>query len=134
MFPRRHAFTAHARVPWRMLGREPYIRFSGRRAPAFDSVVADGCRRAGISLRTRLEADHPQTILALVEAGVGVSLLRASAARARSAGVRFRPLRSAGRRLETVMVWRRVPDSAIVRAFAGVVRDVARAADQDFGA
>jgi hypothetical protein len=32
------------------------------------------------------------------------------------------------------MVWRRVPDSAIVRAFAGVVRDVARAADQDFGA
>jgi DNA-binding transcriptional LysR family regulator len=77
-----------------MLGREPYIRLSGRRAPAFDAVVADGCRRAGITLNTRHEADHPQTILALVEAGVGVSLVPASAARARSAGVRFRPLPS----------------------------------------
>ena len=47
-------------------------------APAFEALVARACHDAGLTLRVKYEVEHPQTILAIVEAGLGISLVPAS--------------------------------------------------------
>jgi DNA-binding transcriptional LysR family regulator len=134
-FPQRHRFAAYQRVPWRALSGEPYILFSPKRAPNYNSVVAHGCREAGISLNVRHEADNPQTVLALVEAGIGVSLVPASFQRVKRPGVAHRGLRPVGPSIKTVMAWRRDDESSpLVQAFLSVIRETTRRARRDGGA
>ena len=125
-FPRGHRFKSYGRVPWTTLADEPYVLFSRRRAPAFDALVARACHDAGVILRVKYEVEHPQTILAIVEAGLGVSLVPASLQLARRSGIAYRPLSPAGPALETVIGWRRDSELPLVQAFVRVARDVAR--------
>jgi len=125
-FPRGHRFKSYGRVVWSALVDEPYVLFSRRRAPAFDALVARACHDAGVSLRVKYEVEHPQTILAIVEAGLGISLVPASLQLARRAGIAYRPLSPPGPALETVIAWRRDSELPLVQAFVRVARDVAR--------
>jgi len=125
-FPRGHRFKSYGRVVWSALVDEPYVLFSRRRAPAFDALVARACHDAGVSLRVQYEVEHPQTILAIVEAGLGISLVPASLQLARRAGIAYRPLSPPGPELETVIAWRRDSELPLVQAFVRVARDVAR--------
>ena len=125
-FPRGHRFKSYGRVPWTALADEPYVLFSRRRAPAFDALVARACHDAGVILRVKYEVEHPQTILAIVEAGLGISLVPASLQRARRSGIAYRPLSPAGPALETVIGWRRDSELPLVQAFVRVAREVAR--------
>jgi DNA-binding transcriptional LysR family regulator len=125
-FPRGHRFKSYGRVVWSALVDEPYVLFSRRRAPAFDALVARACHDAGVSLRVKYEVEHPQTILAIVEAGLGISLVPASLQLARRAGIAYRPLSPPGPELETVIAWRRDSELPLVQAFVRVAREVAR--------
>jgi DNA-binding transcriptional LysR family regulator len=125
-FPREHRFKNYERVPWMALGDQPYILFSRRRAPAFEGVVAQACHEAGVMLKIKYEVEHPQTILAIVEAGLGISLVPASLARLRRPGIGYRGLRPAGPTLETLIAWRRGTERPLVQAFVRVAREVAR--------
>ncbi len=124
VFPPRHPFAGYRRVPWRLLGSEPYISFSERWAPCFAAVIGEACRQAGIALKVRHEVDQPQTVLALVEAGIGVSLVPASFARLTRPGIAHRGLRPVGPSLETVLAWRRDDRSRILQAFIRVVDEI----------
>jgi DNA-binding transcriptional LysR family regulator len=131
-FPHRHRFATFRRVPWRALSEEPYIGFSPKRAPSYHSIVAQGCREAGIRLNVRHEADNPQTVLALVEAGIGVSLVPASFERVKHPGVAHRGLRPVGPSIKTIMAWRQDDEaSPLVQAFLGVIRETTRGTRRD---
>jgi DNA-binding transcriptional LysR family regulator len=125
-FPRGHRFKSYGRVPWSALADEPYVLFSHRRAPAFDALVARACHDAAVALRVKYEVEHPQTILAIVEAGLGVSLVPASLQLAGRSAIAYRPLSPAGPALETVIAWRRDSELPLVQAFVRVAREVAR--------
>jgi len=125
-FPQGHRLKNYERVPWAALADHPYILFSRRRAPAFDAVVARGCHDAGVTLNVKYEVDHPQTILSIVEAGLGISLVPASLTRLERPGVAYRPLRPAGPVLETLIAWRKGNDLPLIREFVRVAREVAR--------
>src|SRR5262250_672215 len=86
-FPRGHRFAAYRLVPWAELAHEPYVLLSRRRAPSFDSIVSRACADAGLTLSVRYEVDHPQAVLALVAAGLGISLAPATFAALKSAGI-----------------------------------------------
>jgi len=86
-FPQGHSFAASHRVPWRDLADEPYVPLSRRRAPAFDGLVAQACADGGLTLSVRYEVDHPQAVLALVAAGLGVSLMPATFDAGKSVGI-----------------------------------------------
>lgn len=122
-FPRGHRFTAYTRIPWGELAGEAYIAFSRERAPTYDAVIAQACRETAITLRVRHEADHPQTILALVEAGIGVSLVPASVTRIRRPGIAHRGLRPVGPPLRTIVAWQRNNELPLVKSFLDVVRE-----------
>lgn len=86
------------------------------------SVILNACRRAGFTPRLM----HPgsmQTNLALVSAGLGVSLMPASIRNRRREGVVYRPLAPAVPRIEMAMVSRRAEPSSVVAAFRETVRD-----------
>jgi DNA-binding transcriptional LysR family regulator len=125
-FPRGHKFKNYGRVSWRALDDEPYVLFSGRRAPAFEALVARACHDAGLTLRVKYEVEHPQTILAIVEAGLGISLVPASLQMVKRPGIAYRRLSPAGPALETVIAWRRDTELPLVQAFVKVAREVAR--------
>jgi DNA-binding transcriptional LysR family regulator len=127
VFPRGHRFTAHRRVPWRELADEAYVLLSRRRAPSFDSIVSQACADAGLTLRVRYEVDHPQAVLALVAAGLGVSLAPATFAALKSPGIAYRGLRPAGPLLRTIVVWRREGGSPLVPRFLRVARETSHA-------
>ncbi len=124
VFPRRHPFAGYPRVPWRMLSSQPYISFSQRQAPCFTALVADACRQAGIALKIRHEVDHPQTLMALVEAGIGVSLVPASFASVKRPGIQHRGMRPVGPTLETILAWRRDDRSRLLQEFIRIVEEV----------
>jgi DNA-binding transcriptional LysR family regulator len=125
-FPRGHRFKNYGRVVWSALGGEPYVLFSRRRAPAFDALVARACHDAGVTLRVKYEVEHPQTILAIVEAGLGVSLVPASLQMVGRPTIAYRRLSPAGPTLDTVIAWRRDSELPLVQAFVKVAREVAR--------
>jgi DNA-binding transcriptional LysR family regulator len=124
-FPRGHRFRDYERVPWKALVDEPYVLVSRRRAPAYEAVVARACHEADVTLKIRYEVEHPQTVLSIVEAGLGVSLVPASMGTLKRPGVAYRRLSPPGPPLETVIAWRRGSDRPLVQAFVAVAREVA---------
>jgi len=125
-FPRGHPFRNHDRVSWKALVDQPYVLVSRRRAPAFEALVARACHQAGVTLKVKYEVEHPQTVLAVVEAGLGISLVPASLQTFRRPGVAYRSLWPPGPELETVIAWRRGSDLPLVQTFVKVAREAAR--------
>lgn len=125
-FPSGHQFEHYERVPWGALANQPYILSSRRRTPAFDVLVARACHDAGVMLTVKYEVEHPQTILAIVEAGLGISLVPASSASLNRPGIAYRHLRPAGPSLETLIAWRRGTERPLVEAFVTVAKEIAR--------
>jgi DNA-binding transcriptional LysR family regulator len=125
-FPRGHRFTDYQRVPWEALADQPYVLFSRRRAPAYQAVVARACRDAGVTLKVKYEVENPQSVLAVVAAGVGISLVPASLQRLKRPGIAYRRLTPTGPALETVIAWHREREGPFVQAFVSVAREIAR--------
>ena len=125
-FPRGHPFKNHERVSWMALVDQPYVLVSRRRAPAFEALVARACHEAGVTLKVKYEVEHPQTVLAVVEAGLGISLVPESLQTFKRPGVAYRPLWPPGPELETVIAWRRGSDLPLVQTFVKVAREAAR--------
>jgi DNA-binding transcriptional LysR family regulator len=125
-FSRGHPFKHRDRVPWTALVDQPYVLFSRRRAPAFEALIARACHQAGVTLKVKYEVEHPQTVLAVVEAGLGVSIVPASLQTSKRPGIAYRPLWPPGPQLETVIAWRRGSDLPLVQTFVRVAREIAR--------
>jgi DNA-binding transcriptional LysR family regulator len=125
-FPQGHRLKSYDRVPWRALAGHPYILCSRRRAPNFEALVAHACQEAGLTLKVQYEVEHPQTVLSIVAAGLGISLVPASLQMVKRPGVAYRSLWPRGPTLETVIAWRRDGEQPLVHAFIEVAREVAR--------
>ena len=114
--PAGHALTALTRVPLRRLAAEPLVLFPRDQAPGFHDLLIDSLAGAGVAPRVIQYAPEMLTIMGLVAAGTGVSLVPASVRRLALDGVAYRPV-SGAPRSELVAVTRAGDDSALVRAF-----------------
>jgi DNA-binding transcriptional LysR family regulator len=92
VLPPSHPLAAAGQLPLGALADEPFVHFPRAVAPALYDQIADACRRAGFRPRVVQEAQEWLTILGLVEAGLGVSLVPASFRRLRWGGVQYKPL------------------------------------------
>ncbi len=77
-------------------------------------------------MKVKYEVEHPQTILAIVEAGLGISLVPASLEKLKRPAIAYRRLQPAGPAVETLIAWRRGSELPLVQAFVKVAREVAR--------
>jgi DNA-binding transcriptional LysR family regulator len=124
VFPPAHPLAERARLPLGDLAEEPFVHFPRAVAPTLFDQIADACRRAGFSPRVVQEAQEWLTILGLVEAGLGVSLVPASFRRLRWGGVQYRPLGPPSEFTNVFICWRDTPPAPAVIPLIEIARSI----------
>ena len=99
------------------LTNEPFVFFPRSYGTGLYGQFFNLARQAGFTPRVAQEAHEALTIIGLVAAGLGVSMLPASFRRIRIDGVVFRPLLDPGATTAVWLVKRRQEHSPLARAF-----------------
>lgn len=118
--PADHPLKSRKKVPLRMLREERFVMFPRSVNPALYANLRDCCRKVGFTPQVVQEAVSKQTILALVEAGLGVALVPESSRHLSPPGVSFRPIDGELPGIEIDAVWRREGDMRNVERFLEV--------------
>jgi len=101
------------RSPWkprlglRSVASEPFIIIARARSASFYNHALSICAASGFAPRVVQEANELFTVLSLVGAGLGVSLVPRSAALMRLPGVRFRDVKQPQAAWNIAVAWRR---------------------------
>lgn len=117
-----HPLTRRKRIPLAALAGESFVLWGRRVNPLFHDEVVNACHDAGFSPNVVQEAGEMPTIVSMVAAGIGVSLVPASMERVRSDGVAYRPVQGRSVRIALALVWRAEHPSALVQNFVAVAR------------
>ncbi len=115
-----------ARVSLADLAEEAFLLFPREAGVSLYDTIVGFCRREGFTPRIEQEAIQMQTIVSLVAAGMGVSLVPASLRRMRRVGVVYRPLAQKSPAVEIGLAQRAGDDAPLVRAFVAEARARAR--------
>jgi DNA-binding transcriptional LysR family regulator len=111
-----HPLAELRRVPLRRLTAEPFVLFPRAQAPGFHDLLIGSVAAVGPPPRVVQYAPEMLTIIGLVAAGIGLSLVPASVARLALDGVTYRPVAGAPS-ASLVAITRAGDSSAAVRAF-----------------
>ena len=101
---RGHPRARARRLKIAQLAGEPFVLASEEVAPTLRATILEHCRSGGFEPDIRFEVQLQQTVLSLVDEGVGVALVPASMRKAQLAGVVFKPLVDAPL-VEQVLAW-----------------------------
>jgi LysR family transcriptional regulator, benzoate and cis,cis-muconate-responsive activator of ben and cat genes len=118
--PADHPLAKRRGVPLAALRGQPFVLFPRHLAPAFHDVVTAMCRRAGFSPEVRHESADYQTMLSLVAAGLGVTIVPASVRNLGRIGVEFRPLAGPKVMAELALMYRPARLSRALEAFIAI--------------
>jgi DNA-binding transcriptional LysR family regulator len=103
--PGGHRLASRRRVALADLAEEPFVIYERESGPAVHDTIVGHCRAAGFSPRIVQEALDVQTIVALVAANLGVSLLIAPTPHTDEAAVVYRPLADTLPTWEMALAW-----------------------------
>jgi DNA-binding transcriptional LysR family regulator len=122
VLPDDHPLAGRGSIALRELAGEPFVLFPRPIGPGLYDQIVGLCRAAGFSPDVVYESAATATMVAMVEAGVGVAVLPASHEGTGSA--RFVPLEGAGFETGIGLAWSSANDAPLVET----VRAAARAA------
>ncbi|GAA5063745.1 LysR family transcriptional regulator [Thermocatellispora tengchongensis] len=126
--PESHPLAARERVSLAQVCAHPLIQAPRSVNPeGHDSMIAI-CRERGLRPNIAREASPKQTIIALVAAGLGASVVPAVLARHPHPGVVYRPIEDGGFGISTALAWRRQNPEPTVLALLDVARELRDAA------
>jgi DNA-binding transcriptional LysR family regulator len=121
VLPSSHPLARAGALPLSSVSREPFVLFPRDAGPSlFDEVIA-GCRRAGFEPILGQEAPQISTVGNLVAAELGVSVVPASIAQVRVAGVEYVPIAEDPPIARLALVIRLNECSPVVHNFAALV-------------
>ena len=123
--PGGHALASGTSITLQMLAPEGFVMFSRRQGTTFHDQVVSLCHQAGFSPKVVQEAVHIPTVLGLVSAGMGITLVPASIRKLQFAGVLYRDLAQVDRITELAMAYRRDDESPVLQSFLNVTRELA---------
>jgi DNA-binding transcriptional LysR family regulator len=124
VLPPGHPLAERPQLPLGELAGEPFVHFPRAVAPTLFDQIAAACQRAGFRPRVVQEAQEWLTILGLVEAGLGVSLVPASFCRLRWGGVLYRPLCPPREFTDVFVCWRMAPVVPAVTSLIDIARSI----------
>jgi DNA-binding transcriptional LysR family regulator len=102
--------------------------------PGMRDETVEFCRRAGCYPQRLPGTTQMLTVIGLVAAGMGLSLVPASMRTVRWKGIVYRPVEDQMPPVADLAVaWRRDETSPVVQAFLGVVREITRTRREDGG-
>ena len=114
VLPAGHPLAGHERVDVTQLGDSPFVLLPRHVGPRLHDQIVGLCIEAGFTPAIGQHAVEWQTVCALVEAGLGVSIAPASIARIRLEGVVFRPLEPDHVRTRVAIGWHREHRSPLI--------------------
>jgi DNA-binding transcriptional LysR family regulator len=103
------------------LAHERFVLFHREGATGLYDTIVGVCNSAGFSPKVEYESNRVQTVLSLVEADEGVSILPACVRILWSNGVRFYRLLPDDVRVALVLAWKKEEPSAVLRSFLDLV-------------
>lgn len=124
VLPEGHPLARLERIAVPMLASEPFVLQSRQLGGGFYVQLMKLCLSYGFSPNVIQEVTEVYTIVSLVAAGIGVSLVPLSTRNIRSQGVVYRELEGAAALTELAVAWQRNVDSAIVKNFLAVAREI----------
>jgi len=114
VLPAGHPLAGYERVQVAQLADLPFVLLPRHVGPRLHDQIVGLCLEAGFSPAIGQHAVEWQTVCALVEAGLGVSIAPASIARIRLEGIVFRPLEPDLLRTRVAIGWRRGNRSPLI--------------------
>lgn len=124
VLPAAHPLASGRTVHLSRLADSPFVLLPREVGPRLHDQITGLCVAAGFSPRVVQHATEWQTVCALVETGLGVSLAPASIRRIRLKGVAFRRIEPDTARTRVAVAWRRNDRSPLVgNLLAAVLQD-----------
>jgi len=121
VLPAEHPLAALAQVPLAALAAEPFVLWPRQASIGFHDELIAACRQLGFSPQLRYEARGAETLLALIAAGLGVSVQPEPYRNLARAGVAFRPLANPAPASVLQLATRRGDGSPVLQRFLTVV-------------
>jgi DNA-binding transcriptional LysR family regulator len=122
VLPSAHPLAAGPTVPIAALAGEPFVLLPRAAGAGLHDRIVGLCAEAGFLPHIAQHAVEWQTVAALVEAGLGVSIAPAGIRRIRLDGVAHRPLEPGGARTAVAMCWRRDDRNPLVHQLVELAR------------
>jgi DNA-binding transcriptional LysR family regulator len=129
--PKNHPLGEQAQIPLRALASEPFVMYERTQRSLIHNQIIAMCLEAGFSPNIVQEAASEQTVIGLVAAGMGISLVSACLSGLRTDEVTYRPLIDPATSVEYAVVWKRENQSPFVKAFLNIAREVTQHAGLD---
>jgi DNA-binding transcriptional LysR family regulator len=123
VLPEGHPLTMREQIEVSLLAHEPFVLQSSQRGAGYYVQLMKLCLVAGFSPNVIQEVTEMHTIVSLVAAGMGVSLVPLSARNIRSQGVVYLELEGATTLTEMAVAWHRDTRSELVQNFLAVARE-----------
>ena len=103
------------------LAKKSFVLFDREGHPRLFDTIIRMCNKAGFSPKVENQPSMMQTVLSLVEAEQGVSIVPACVRNLRSDGVRFYRLQPDEVQVELVATWKKETPSVALQAFLGLI-------------
>lgn len=123
VLPQNHPLLKFATVPLPELKNHELIMFARRSNPAVHMNILESLHNAGIEPLIRQEAGNKATILALVQAGLGVGIVPESTRATAPPGAEFRPLGPGLPPVEIMAAWQENNSSPILENFLKLLKN-----------
>ena len=113
--PSDHPLARRRTIALEALSLEPWVLFTRQIGSGLYDQILSACHRAGFSPRVTQQASQVTSIVNLVAAGLGVSLVPASMKKIHSQGIAYRPLARDAPLAQMSLVFRRGDNSAALQ-------------------
>jgi DNA-binding transcriptional LysR family regulator len=124
--PVTHPLAMHPSLTLDMLKDQPFVMFPASMRTRILEIVLAACALAGFTPRVVQEATQMDTLLALVDAGLGITLVPKWVANGSVYDVVFRPLDNPALIYELLFAWRQDFANPALAGFLEVARKVAQ--------
>lgn len=124
LLPRSHPLATHSRLPLSAMAKEGFVLFPRAAGPEFYDKIVSACQSAGFQPRVIQEAVEWHSIVALVGAGIGVSLTPESIRRLRWPSVVCRTITPGVYSTKVFLCFLRGKISPIMQNFVSLVREI----------
>jgi DNA-binding transcriptional LysR family regulator len=129
VMPKGHPLASQRDVSLKALAQEPLIGYAHTKVPGLHAMVMLAFRQASLSPQPVQEATQVQTVLCLVESGLGVALVPSVSARYASKSLVFKPIRGmpASASIGIAMAFHAGNESAATKRLRDVASEISNA-------
>jgi DNA-binding transcriptional LysR family regulator len=123
--PRAHPLATRRKIAMKALAEEAFLQIPRHLAPGFYDQFIRDCGQAGFSPKIVQEARTTQTIVSLIDVGMGVSIVPASLQSLQRTGVVYRPLAPPAPTTDLAVIWRPDDKNPAFHSFLKIIWEVA---------